>query len=440
MKYVVALFVVVIVFSVGALQAQTTATTPAQQRKPVPVAASPATNPSSSDGSVIAPPTTGDFQDVWTHASETSAVIYWMTPVPAGSTVQYGLDDKYGMKSEEKGKNHVNDQPYYTHFHRLIGLQPDKTYHFRMIYTGPDGKEIVSKDGTFATKKSAAIRIPGDLKGTPYVLDKPGDYILTEDLKVGGTGIRITKKINLDLDGHTITYNEDSITPAKTGKFDEYLDSTCFGIEVTRTASGSKIFNGRVVQGKGNGPSQVHGLGFNPIAIRGAKDMEIAGVEATYQGDSMKGFMLRGGAAHVHNCVLEDKGNIVMNRHMIKMVLEAAGTDVHNNLIKRYRQAGVYGGNGGNIYRNEMYGAPAGNNHCGVMVYKGSDIQIRDNYVFSRTNDAPEINREEYKGEIAGGGIYTVSGCKNIKIYRNKIHLVAENMDQMSGVRVTWGG
>ncbi len=60
----------------------------------------------------IAPaPASGDFQDVWIHASETSAVIYWMSPVPAGSKVAYGLSKKYDLKSEEKAKNHVNSDP-----------------------------------------------------------------------------------------------------------------------------------------------------------------------------------------------------------------------------------------------------------------------------------------------------------------------------------------
>ena len=98
-----------------------------------------------------------------------------MSPVPAGSKIEYGLSKKYDLASEEKAENHVNGDPYYTHVHRLRNLQPDKTYHFQMSYTGADGKEVIAADRQFSTKTSTAIRIPADGQEYPIVLDKPGD-------------------------------------------------------------------------------------------------------------------------------------------------------------------------------------------------------------------------------------------------------------------------
>jgi len=54
------------------------------------------------------------------------------------------------------------------------------------------------------------IRIPDDVPGPPYVLDQAGKtYILTQDISAPGTAITITASgITLDLNGHTITYDD----------------------------------------------------------------------------------------------------------------------------------------------------------------------------------------------------------------------------------------
>ena len=44
--------------------------------------------------------------------------------------------------------------------HRLIldGLQEDRTYHFRLLGTAPDGTEVVSRDHTFSTAQGRRAR------------------------------------------------------------------------------------------------------------------------------------------------------------------------------------------------------------------------------------------------------------------------------------------
>ncbi len=387
----------------------------------------------------IAPtPASGDFQDVWIHASETSAVIYWMSPVPAGSKVAYGLSKKYDLKSEEKAENHVNGDPYYTHVHRLANLQPDKTYNFRMSYTGADGKEVVADNRQFSTKTSTAIRIPSDEQEYPIVLDTPGDYILTKDIKAGGTAIEISAKVNLDLDSHTITYNQNVIIPVETRNNDPFMDSACYGIYLATGAKGSKITNGYILQGAGAGKAQRHGQGFNPIALRRVNGVvEIAGLDITFHGIDVRATVGRStkDVIYAHNNVFNDKGEIIYNRHQFKPILSAKGSAVHNNLITRYRHVGISsGGDNGEIYRNEAYGHTVADNHCSVMVYNSKNVQVHDNYLFSRSNT-------NIKKQVAGGGIYVNSRCRDIKVYRNKIHLVADGPKaQMSGVRITFGG
>ncbi len=150
------------------------------------------------------------FDAKWIYVSETSAVIYWRLAkinLSSLSYVEYGTTTNYGKRTK------ISREPRWAQFHRISGLQKSRTYHYRMVNVDPKTKkEFRSADATFRTKPLAgARRIPGRFKGPPYVLSKPGKYILTEDITAGGNAFEITgSDILLDLDGHTVTYGKTS--------------------------------------------------------------------------------------------------------------------------------------------------------------------------------------------------------------------------------------
>ncbi len=75
----------------------------------------------------------------------TSATIIWNTSEPATSSVEYGLDNSYGIITPED-PNLVT-----SHSVDLSGLTPCTTYHFRVVSKDALGNETISGDYTFKT-------------------------------------------------------------------------------------------------------------------------------------------------------------------------------------------------------------------------------------------------------------------------------------------------
>jgi len=74
-----------------------------------------------------------------------SAVISWKTEQPADGVVQYGLTNLYGQSTS------INPSMTTTHTQWLTGLQPGKTYHYRVTSTNSQGVSRTSGDFTFTT-------------------------------------------------------------------------------------------------------------------------------------------------------------------------------------------------------------------------------------------------------------------------------------------------
>ncbi len=153
----------------------------------------------------------GPFQRQWLHVSETSAVLYWQ------------LDDirKEAPSRVEFGKTEVLDRTTETmpdarwaHFRRLNGLETGVTYHYRLVVLDPKTGQATKSDIlTFTTKKAEnAIRIPQEVKGPPFILDKAdATYILTKDVAADGQAFVITgANVTLDLDGHTVVFGNNT--------------------------------------------------------------------------------------------------------------------------------------------------------------------------------------------------------------------------------------
>lgn len=364
----------------------------------------------------------------WTHAGETSACIAWETNLPAKTYVEYGPSETYGSQTQPGERHH------YLHLHRLTGLKPGKAVHYRLVSIAEDGQKILSKDQTITPKAPKdAIRIPDDLKdakGPPYELNQAGKtYILTQDITAPGSAISITAPdVTLDLDGHTIVYNESA--DAEKSDQRQYGAIAANGTQGVRCSYGTRgsarLLNGTIRQGAGGG-----GWGHVPVLFRGS---EVAGVTIDYHGPQVSG--IDNECKLVHHNVIIDRGTEVTNRHQGVDAVSVFG-DVKHNLIARCRQRGVNAKNGAKINRNEIHVDSVCTNSFGVMFYKTQKGEAVENKVFGR-------------GYLAIG-IGTVSeGVKDITVARNFIHLqstaplgVSDEYGDQSGaycVRVTWGG
>ncbi|MBM4043083.1 MAG: hypothetical protein FJ290_31725 [Planctomycetes bacterium] len=178
----------------------------------------------------------GPFQREWLHVSETSAAIYWQLDdirKEAPSRVEYGKTKELGSATEP------TPGPRWAHFHRLKGLETGATYHYRLVIFDPKTARPTKSDTlTFTTKKAEnAIRIPQEVKGPPFVLDRAGaTYLLTQDVTADGQAFVITApNVTLDLDGHTLVFGNNTAEQVS-------------GVLAKNTGKAT-ICNGHIVQG-----------------------------------------------------------------------------------------------------------------------------------------------------------------------------------------------
>jgi hypothetical protein len=311
----------------------------------------------------------GKLSEQWVLASETSAVIYWQTENRSGSRVEYGRTKACRMKTTTSGVSQVTGLPHWTHFHRVTGLEPGREYFFRMVCLGTDGKEVRSERKTFATKRlKGVVRLPDDLGEGPYVLDrKDATYVLTKDLTLplGGLEIRAAG-ITLDMDGHTLVYNDKAAArPAEWSERAYKSEGHDFGINVTARGH-VRVLNGVIRQGRGNSAGTAVGVGCNPLYSRGGS-VELAGVEVVWAGRDISGLFFHWqGGSHVHHCVMEDKGSGITNRHQAISTIDGnAWGSYHHNLVKRTRQQGLMGA--ARALHNEIYVDSCATNAFGIV-------------------------------------------------------------------------
>jgi hypothetical protein len=325
----------------------------------------------------------GRINEEWIFASETSAVLYWQTENRARSHVQYGPTPACAERTPLADVSSVSGQPCWTHFHRLRDLRPQSRYYFRLVCEGTDGTTTQSEVKTFETRRlPQAVRIPDDLPGPPYVLDRPGaTYVLTRDLTfaLGGLLVR-AEGITLDMDGHTLVYNDEaSVRPTQWDK--RAYEEHDFGIKVAQRTH-TRILNGTIRQGRGNSPGSPVGVGCNPIYCGGGS-AEIAGVEIVWSGDDVSGFFLHDTQDdHIHHCVIDDQGSGVSDRHMgIRAIGGNLWGDYDHNLVKAARQQGLAGGV--RVAHNEIYLRSCATNSFGVTgaAKAGKPVEIAFNHI-----------------------------------------------------------
>lgn len=328
-------------------------------------------------GQQLLPPT-----GYWEHRSEHSTSIGFRTNLPARSYLEYGSSTAYGNQTEP------SDRHYAIHLHRLTGLVPGSTYHYRVVVEDERGNVVQGPDRSVtAQPMPAAIRIPAQMPGgAPYLLNTPGaTYLLTEDVIADGKAFEIAAaNVTLDLGGHTVTYNNKYQTIS--GDWPNYVENAAFGVRAMGYRDNIRVLNGRIRQGAGNNSTHSGAsIGFNPIYVRSGSGFEVAGVEFDYSGDQMVGLFMHWGSqdAHVHHNVFLDRGTVILNRHGSgsRAVLFYGGdyddAIVHDNLVKRSRQSGLQGNQ---VHDNEIYIDSYSINSFGIA--RGDQALIRDNRIF----------------------------------------------------------
>ena len=374
-------------------------------------------------------------EGTWLHASETSACIAWETNLPARAHVEYGLTPDCSEKT------HPGRRPFYVHVHYLTDLKPKAQYHYRIVSVDERGNRLASQTRTFKTiALAAAVHVPGDLDGPPYILDRPGaTYVVTEDITADGTAIEIGgANIAFDLNGHSITYhNKDVPAETFTDKWMSYVHKGAVGIK-NFGHSGLKLLNGVIRQGAGNNTGNSESTGFIPVYTRSVGDITIAGITVDYHSPQNTGVRIRSGKnnVEVHHNVFVDRGCKITNRHSAAVralsFLGDRGSNyrVHHNLVKRTRQMGLLGADV--LHHNEVYVDSWSVNSFALSPWK--------------------VGGKAHHNRVFGTGVNVQGfgwGESNIQIRKNLIHLEGINtgknrgkegwgdQDSMNGLRVT---
>ena len=380
----------------------------------------------------------------WVYASETSAVVAVETDLRTIAYLFYSEGGTYEKLLRD-------EEFHYIHVFHLKDLKPDTTYHFDVGVTTRNHKGVATGRRTLRTKTMKdAVRIPDDLEGPPFELNKPGTtYLVTEDIVAPKTAFNITASgVTLDLGGRMVCYNEEHLG-LPTDSFNNMLRESAFGVRVRGRGvdRNVKILGGTLIQGKGNDEGSYTSIGFNPIYLSGGAGSEIAGVKCIYAGKQMSGIVTHwcGPQITIHHNVVEDRGRLIANRHRQNkaIVLASTGGKAYNNLVKRTRHVGIGGGaKNAEIYGNEIHVDSHAINGGGVGAK--ADSNIHHNRIFGCGNNVVAV-------ATTGG-----ASSANVKVHHNYVWLHAHDIAEygkflskkamesaaysiMSGARITWG-
>lgn len=334
------------------------------------------------------------------HASENSAFITTESNLPAIASIRYGLEGELDHEIT------LSDQTYLHQFH-LPELQNNQTYFYQITLRDERGSTIESAVETFSTGVSSYTSIAGGHLTAPITLSKSGYYLLTGDITADYTAFIIdASNVILDLNGHTITYNEIDHQVDS-----DYYNTASYGI-YGQWKSNINIYNGTIQQGAGNNTAYVTTVGYNPILLRTVHGGEIAGIKTIYSGAQVTGILLRDASStdiDIHHNQIIDKGYTITNRHQGVKGIQA-GQSAHHNLITRARHMGIsVSKDGGAVHSNEIYIDSFATNSFGIFNWSVSDIDF-------------------YKNKVFGGGYMMVgigasSDADNVNIYDNFVHL-----------------
>jgi len=327
----------------------------------------------------------GGFQGGWHQTGPTSAWFVWRTLNRATSRVEYGPTKACAQSTSTTKPGRVLGLPFFTQFHRITGLEPGKTYHYRTVSIGTDGSEEKGPVRTLKIppREGGDIPVPGELKGPPYVLDTNGaTYVLTRDLTVPLAGFEIAASdVTLDFDGHTLTYNDEPYDGPEAWNERAYKGND-FGVKCSGKGRAT-LRGGRIVQGRGASAGTQIGIGCNPVYSRNAP-VTMEGMELVWHGPDISGAFFHWSKANVvRYCVFDDRGSHITNRHQAVSTIDGNGwTDCRWSLVKRTRQQGLMGV--AEAEENEIYIDSCATNSFGIKPTgaAGKPAQIHRNHIF----------------------------------------------------------
>lgn len=376
------------------------------------------------------------FQRQWIYTSETSAIIYWQLGdirEQARSYVEYGETEELAEQTK------LTTEPRWSQFHRLRALKTDSTYYYCMVVVDQTTQEKSrSEILTFATQsRENAIRIPEEVKGPPFVLDKADTaYILTQEVKAEATAFVITgDNVTLDLDGHTVIFGDNT-------------DEQVRGVWA-KNKGRAVICNGHIIQGAKSKeystaiesrwrtfPTEIFGISTDvhlrcayPIKFLGsATDADIhhnylysrvTEIESRhYPGNDLLRMDVKGGNIHIYD-------NIITEGCHIGVRLSGEGTNVemdHNDIRHHQQYVNGYaiaaGCAGSDIHHNKV-------TSCGRGVHlTGEGIIFHDNYLdtygHQQLSDMPHGSRPFKHQQVELHGIkFEGRKAKNCKVYNN---------------------
>ncbi len=382
------------------------------------------------------------FQRIWTHVSETSAVIYWQLDdisKSANSFVEYGKTKSLGEQTLPTKK------PRLAHWHRLKQLESGETTFYRMVSIDPrDGKRTQSEIFEIhPQKKENAIRIPGDISGSsPYVLDqKDALYILTEDIVADGTAIEIVGEgITLDLDGHTVLFGNNS-------------EEQVYGVRFADPGS-STLCNGHILQGKKSRdyskavvsldrpvPTEIYGISTDvhlpnafPLYMTHANKAHIhhnqiysrvTEIECRhYPGNALMRVYTYGGDIHIHDNLLTEGCHWGINVRISSR--SAKNIEIDHNDIQHHQQYvngyALAPSEGALVHHNKITSSGRG------VHLKGEGTQFYNNYIDTKghqqLSDYPARTRPFQHRLIELHGIkFEGNAAKNCVIYNNFVRI-----------------
>lgn len=279
------------------------------------------------------------------------------------------------------------------------------------------------------------------------ILDKNDTlYIVDKDIVADETAFIIkSNNVTLDLNGHTVTYND---------------KADGFGISLaTWWQKDIEIINGTIKQGKANCKGNSNGIGCNPIHTLSGKNLLIANLKLIWQGDDVNGMNIQHqDTALITNNFLHDLGDKVSNRHQGIVGISmngGANIVVSDNYLYRSRNRGIritaenpiveknrvnidsvatnstgINTSSGVIRFNKVFGKGA---HP-IGIWPGPGVQVYGNYVEVQNT----MISNEYKSAGAACLRMTWGQEDGVEVWNNTFYLKAKKDGIAPGID-SWG-
>jgi len=384
---------------------------------------------------------TGPFQRAWSYVSETSAVIYWQTDdisKAALSCVEYGPTEQLGSRTP------ITRTPRWAQFHRLRDLKTGTTIHYRMVLVDPQTKKETRSAILTLTpkKKEGAVRVPDEVPGPPFVLNRPNTtYVLTRDVTAdGGAFVIAAPEVTLDLDGHTVTFGNNTseqvhgVLAKSTGKA-----TICNGHIVQ--GARSKEYSSAVESRWRDAPTEIFGIS-TLVHLRCAYPIKFLGKAANvaihhnllhslvtelesrhYPGNDLLRLDISGGNVHVHDNLLTEGCHVG-----IRLAGEGPNVEVDHNDIRHHMQyvngyALALSCPGAEVHHNRV-------TSCGRGAHLTNEgIQFHDNSLdlvgHQDLDDMPQRSRPFRLLLVELHGIKFEDGkVRNCRVFRNFVRII----------------